>query len=86
MIATYDRAGYAWSDRGPLDDAIEHIASDLNLLARKARLSPPFILVGQSLGALYARTYQRRYPEQVAGLVFVDGTPDEGVTLFRRSN
>ncbi len=80
-ISTYDRAGYAWSDRGPVDDGIEQIMDDLNLLLRKARITPPFILVGQSLGCIYARAYQRKFPEQVAGLVFVDGTHDEGVTL-----
>jgi pimeloyl-ACP methyl ester carboxylesterase len=80
-ICTYDRAGYAWSDRGPVDDGIEQIVSYLNLLLRTARINPPYILVGHSLGCLYARAYQRRYPEQVVGLVFVDGTPDEDIRM-----
>jgi pimeloyl-ACP methyl ester carboxylesterase len=80
-ICTYDRAGYAWSDRGPVDDGIEEIVDDLNLLLRKARIASPYVLVGQSLGALYARAYQRRFPEQVAGLVFVDGTHDEDIRM-----
>jgi pimeloyl-ACP methyl ester carboxylesterase len=80
-ICTYDRAGYAWSDRGPIDDGIEQIVSDLHLLLRTAHISPPFVLVGQSLGCLFARAYQRRFPEQVAGLVFVDGSHDEDVRM-----
>ena len=80
-ICTYDRAGYAWSDRGSVDDAIEEIVGDLNLLLRTAHVSPPYVLVGHSLGSLYIRAYQRRFPEQVAGLVFVDGTPDEDVRM-----
>jgi pimeloyl-ACP methyl ester carboxylesterase len=80
-ICTYDRAGYAWSDRGPIDDGIEQIVSDLHLLLRRAHIDPPYILVGQSLGCLYARAYQRRFPEQVAGLVFVDGSHDEDVRM-----
>ena len=28
-ICTYDRTGYAWSDRGPLDDGITEIVDDL---------------------------------------------------------
>ncbi len=80
-ICTYDRAGYAWSDRGPVDDGIEQIVDDLHLLLRNAHISPPYILVGHSLGALYARAYQRRFPEHVAGLVFVDGTHDEDVRM-----
>jgi len=80
-ICTYDRAGYAWSDRGPIDDGIEEIVGDLNLLLRTAHINPPYVLVGHSLGSLYIRTYQRRFPEQVVGLVFVDGTPDEDVRM-----
>ncbi|HET8547998.1 MAG TPA: alpha/beta hydrolase [Bryobacteraceae bacterium] len=80
-ICTYDRAGYAWSDRGPAVDTIEQIMDDLNLLLRTARVQPPYILVGASLGCIYARAWQRRFPERVAGLVFVDGTHDEGITL-----
>ena len=38
-VCTYDRAGYAWSDRGPVVDGIEQIMDDFNLLLRKARLS-----------------------------------------------
>jgi pimeloyl-ACP methyl ester carboxylesterase len=80
-ICTYDRAGYAWSDRGPVDDGIEQIIDDLTLLLRKARINPPYVLVGQSLGALFIRAFQRRFPEQVVGLVFVDGTHDEDVRM-----
>jgi pimeloyl-ACP methyl ester carboxylesterase len=32
----------------------------------------PMLLVGQSLGALVARVYAGRYPDEVAGMVFVD--------------
>lgn len=67
-ICTYDRAGTAWSDSGPLYDSIEQIMDDLNLLLRKAGIEPPYVLAGASLGCLYARAYQRRFPERVAGL------------------
>ena len=80
-ICTYDRAGYAWSDRGPIDDGIEQIVDDLHLLLRTAAIEAPYVLVGQSLGCPYARAYQRRFPEQVVGLVFVDGTHDEDVRM-----
>ena len=80
-ICTYDRAGYAWSDRGPVDDGIEQIMDDLGLLLRNAHINPPYVLVGQSLGALFVRAFQRRFPEQVVGLVFVDGTHDEDVRM-----
>jgi len=81
-VVTYDRAGYAWSDRGPFQDAIEPTVDDLHLLLREAGVRPPYVLVGASLGAIYARAFQRRFPEEVAGLVFVDGTHDEGITFL----
>ncbi|HYO80056.1 MAG TPA: alpha/beta hydrolase [Bryobacteraceae bacterium] len=81
-ICTYDRAGYAWSDPGPVVDGIEQITDDLRLLLRTARIQPPYVFVGASLGCIYARAYQRRSPEDVAGLVFVDGTHDEGISFM----
>jgi pimeloyl-ACP methyl ester carboxylesterase len=81
-VLTYDRAGYAWSDRGPAQDTIEQTMDDLHLLLRKADVRPPVVLVGASLGCAYARAYQRRFPDEVAGLVFVDGTHDEAITFM----
>jgi pimeloyl-ACP methyl ester carboxylesterase len=81
-ICTYDRAGYAWSDPGPVVDGIEQITDDLHLLLHTARIQPPYVFVGASLGCIYARAYQRRYPTDVAGLVFIDGTHDEGISFM----
>jgi pimeloyl-ACP methyl ester carboxylesterase len=80
-VCSYDRAGYAWSDRGPAQDTIEQTMDDLQLLLRNT-VKPPYVLVGASLGAIFTRAYQRRFPEQVAGLVFVDGTHDEAITFM----
>lgn len=35
-------------------------------------MSGPYVLVGHSLGALVSRLYVLTYPQQVAGVVFVD--------------
>ena len=76
-ICTYDRAGYAWSDRGPEENAVEETMDDLHLLLAAARVAGPYVLVGHSIGGLYVRAYQRRYPADVVGLVLVDATPEE---------
>jgi pimeloyl-ACP methyl ester carboxylesterase len=73
-FCSYDRAGYAWSDLGPARDSVEQTVDDLHLLLQTADNRPPYVLVGASLGGLYIRAYQRRYPSQVAGLVFDDST------------
>jgi len=80
-ICTYDRAGHAWSDHGPLDESASQVSDDLHLLLRKANIPSPIILIGQSLGCFFAQAYQRRYPEQVAGMLLIDGTHDDSSTL-----
>jgi pimeloyl-ACP methyl ester carboxylesterase len=78
-VCTYDRAGHAWSDAGPARGAVEPTVDDLHLLLRRAGVRPPYVLVGASLGGIYTRAYQRRYPEEVVGLVLDDPTSDEGL-------
>jgi pimeloyl-ACP methyl ester carboxylesterase len=80
-ICTYDRAGYAWSDHGPIDESPAQVADDLHLLLQKASVNTSIILVCHSLGCFFARAYQRRYPEQIAGMVIVDGSHDDSCTL-----
>ena len=76
-VCAYDRAGYAWSDMSPGFEQLSAVATDMRSLLQKAGISPPYILVGHAMGAVYARDYQRRFPEQVAGLVLVDPMPEE---------
>jgi pimeloyl-ACP methyl ester carboxylesterase len=79
QICTYDRAGHAWSEAGPARGAVETTIDDLHLLLRKAGVRPPYVFVGASLGGIFTRAYQRRYPEEVVGLVLDDPTSDEGL-------
>jgi pimeloyl-ACP methyl ester carboxylesterase len=78
-ICTYDRAGYAWSDPGPLRDLPEQTIADFELLLRIGDVRAPYVLVGQSIGGILVRDYQRRLQDAVAGLVLVDPTHDEGL-------
>ena len=71
-VCTYDRAGYGWSDRGPSPRNSERIVAELHTLLEKARVKPPFILVGHSFGGQNIRLYASKYPNEVAGLVLVD--------------
>jgi pimeloyl-ACP methyl ester carboxylesterase len=77
-VCTYDRAGYAWSERGPATGSVEQTTDDLHLLLRVAGVRPPYILVGASIGSLYAQGYQRRYPSEVVGFVLDDPAGEEG--------
>jgi pimeloyl-ACP methyl ester carboxylesterase len=53
------------------------ITSDLEKLTRKARLRPPYILVGHSLGGLTIRLFARRNMPQTAGIVLVDPSGED---------
>jgi pimeloyl-ACP methyl ester carboxylesterase len=59
------------------------VISDLHALLGAAQVPGPYILVAHSLGGLFTRLYAQTYPDQVAGLVFVDAFPVELRALFR---
>lgn len=71
-VCSYDRAGYGFSDPGPLPRDGAAIARDLDRGLRAAKIRGPFILVGHSAGALYVRALYARRPSDVAGMVLVD--------------
>ncbi len=68
----YDRAGTGWSDRVELPRTSAEVTDELRDLLRSAGVPAPYLLVGHSLGGLYARHHATRFPDQVAGLVLMD--------------
>jgi pimeloyl-ACP methyl ester carboxylesterase len=78
-VCSYDRAGYGWSDAvAPPRDA-DHIVMELHGLLAAAGIGGPVVLMGHSIAGIYIRDYATRYPADVAGLIFVDGsTPLQG--------
>ncbi len=77
QVCLYDRAGLGKSDKGPSPRTTIQIANELHALLESAKLAPPYILVGHSMGGLHIQTYAMLYPEDIAGMVFVDPTPKE---------
>jgi pimeloyl-ACP methyl ester carboxylesterase len=85
-VCSWDRSGYGWSDRSAKPQVPSVIAEELHNLLERAGEKPPFVLVGHSLGAFDVRMYAHLYPEQVAGIVLVDGAiPDEDIPFTWRS-
>jgi pimeloyl-ACP methyl ester carboxylesterase len=73
----YDRAGSGWSDLGPYPRDSASQAHDLHALLRAAGIAPPYVLVSELSAALDAHVYAGFWPEDVAGLVFVNGVPPD---------
>ena len=48
------------------------VVTELHELLAAAGVPAPYVLVGHSLGGLFAQLYARTYPNQVTGLVLVD--------------
>jgi pimeloyl-ACP methyl ester carboxylesterase len=81
---SYDRARHAWSDPSPIAETPASVARDLHALLAAAGERPPYVLVGHSMGGIYVRIYERRYPGDVAGMVLVDGShEDQLFTMYR---
>jgi pimeloyl-ACP methyl ester carboxylesterase len=75
------RSGYDGRAAGPeiadgvrtSEEAVESLAADLEA----ADINGDVILVGHSLGGLYALKFAELHPDRVAGIVLVDGRPAE---------
>ena len=75
---SYDRAGFGWSDAGPLPRTAARIADELHRLLRAGGVPAPYILVGHSYGGLVMRLFASRHTEDVAGLVLIEpAIPEE---------
>jgi pimeloyl-ACP methyl ester carboxylesterase len=68
----YDRAGMGWSDSGPTPRTTETYATELRTLLDRSGIGAPYVLVAHSLGGLFANQFASMYPDDVAGMVFVD--------------
>jgi pimeloyl-ACP methyl ester carboxylesterase len=67
----YDRGGTGWSDPVALPRTVLAVTDELRELISLS-VQGPVVLVGHSLGGLYARHYATRFPEDVQGLVLLD--------------
>lgn len=77
-VCTYDRAGYGWSDQGVLPHTAQTTIEDLHALLHSPGMEGPFVLEGISLGDPIVRFYASTYPDDVAGLVLLDGGHEDG--------
>jgi hypothetical protein len=68
----YDRAGYGWSDPGPMPRTYGAVAADLHALLQAAGVSPPYVLVGAGDSASHIRVFNGLHPSETAGVVLIN--------------
>lgn len=81
-VCAYDRAGQGWSDDASHPQDGRAIATDLHALLNAAGEHGPYVLVGHSLGGVYAMTFAAQYPRDVAGMVLLDSSTPEQFTAL----
>lgn len=72
-VFIYERRGYGRSTVLGSSRGSAVIVEELDHL----NLDGPFVLVGHSLGAVYAQAYARTYPDQTAGVLLVDPSVEQ---------
>ena len=78
-VCMCDRAGYGWSDVSQWPATSEQSVTSLDIALQLAKVEPPYILVGDSLGSYNMRLYAHRFPEKVAGMVLTDGLHEKAL-------
>jgi len=78
-VCAYDRADSGWSDLSPQPNNTKQNAEALHTLLTNANIADPYILVGHSFGGLYVRMFAEMYPDEIAGMVFIEGTLPDGL-------
>jgi len=73
QVYSYDRAGLGWSETGPKRRTPQQVVAELHAMLTAAEVPMPCVFVAHSMGCRYSRLYAHQYPEDVMGMVFVDG-------------
>lgn len=80
-IIYIDRAGYGFSDDTSKTQTVEQIVSDYRNVLKNAGIDGPYILMPHSIGGVYATYWESVYPEEIEGIIFIDGT-EVGMNVY----
>lgn len=80
-VCSYDRANVGDSATVPGTQTPEMVVGDLDGLMEALGDRGPYVLVGQSAGGMVASAYAVAHPDKVAGIVMVDASFDEEITI-----
>lgn len=76
-VCSYDRAGFGFSEPGPMPRSADRIAEELHTALHNGGIPGPYLLVGLAFGSVQMRVFADRWMPEVAGLVLINGdAPD----------
>jgi pimeloyl-ACP methyl ester carboxylesterase len=64
--------GYGYSDLNVPNRTVENITREAHEVLGKLHVTSPVILLGHSVGGIYARYYATKYPGQVSAIIGID--------------
>ncbi len=73
-VVFIDRAGSGLSDDTNHEMALEFIVEDYRKALRSAGIEAPYVLMPHSIGGAYANYWSCKYPDEIEGIVFLDGS------------
>ena len=73
-IAVVDRAGYGLSDSTNTPQTVDRIVDDYRTALKRAGCNAPYILLAHSISGLYASYWQSVHPEEIEGILFLEGS------------
>jgi len=71
-VFAYNRPRIGESEDDSLPPTTEHIVTNLRKMLLEKGLKPPYLLVSHSFGGAYIRSFASYYPNEIAGLIFID--------------
>jgi len=71
-VFSYNRPRIGESENDSIPPTTKHIVENLRKILLDKGLNPPYLLVAHSFGGAYIRSYASYYPDEIAGLIFVD--------------
>ena len=80
-VFSYNRFGISGSDNPKEPQDGTAIVNTLREALKIVGFESPFLLVGHSLGGMYANLYARLYPKEVAGIVFLESSHPKDLRL-----
>lgn len=80
-VFAYNRLGVAGSGKPKEPQDGRTIVETLREALQVAGFKPPYLLVGHSLGGLYANLFARMYPREAAGVVFLEASHPKDLIL-----